>query len=222
MPALLPEVNGDCTSCRLEQIATSLVNAILDYQKKGPYYIGGWSASGVVAYETARQLMSKGHHVALLAMFDTANPSFQRRALKEAWLESKARKVKFFATELLGLKPSTAPAYVSAKTKELKRKIHSATTRIRYRNDLPPDGNLDKPEQMIYLAVSSYQPAPYNGRLVFFKAAEAPSGDAWDFSRGWSHLATGDFRVFEVPGDHRTMFSEPNVAVLASNMNDNF
>ena len=48
------------------------------------YYVGGWSELGVVAYETARQLTKKGHEVALLVMFDTANPSFQRQALKDA------------------------------------------------------------------------------------------------------------------------------------------
>ena len=92
MPALLPELKHLSTPCRLEQIAVSLVNSILDYQKEGPYYLGGWSASGVVAYETARQLMEQGHQVALLAMFDTANPVFQQRALKEAWLDSRVKK----------------------------------------------------------------------------------------------------------------------------------
>jgi amino acid adenylation domain-containing protein len=222
MPALLPEVNADSASCRLEHIATSLVNSILDHQKEGPYYIGGWSDSGVVAYETARQLMGRGYHVALLAMFDTPNPAFQQRVLKEAWLESKAKKVKFLAAEFIGLKPRNAPAYVAAKTRELRRKIHTAAIRMRHRNHLPLDGNLDKREQMFHMAVSSYQPAPYTGRLIFFKAAEGPSGDAWDFSRGWPDLVTGEFRVCEVPGDHRSMFMEPHVAALASNMKDNF
>ena len=85
------------------------------------------------------------------------------------------------------------------------------------------DGDLlDKPEQIVQLAVSSYRPAPYTGRLVFFKASEGPPGDAWDFSRGWPHLVTGEFKVFEVPGDHRSMFLEPNVEALANNMKNNF
>ena len=81
-----------------------MVNSILDYRNEGPYYLGGWSASGVVAYEIARQLKEKGREVALLVMFDTANPAFQQRVLKEFRLDSWVRKMKFFATELWGLK----------------------------------------------------------------------------------------------------------------------
>jgi acyl carrier protein len=70
------ELNQLPVPYQLEDIAACLVNSILDYQKAGPYYLGGWSASGVLAYETARQLKQKDHEVALLVMFDTPNPAF--------------------------------------------------------------------------------------------------------------------------------------------------
>src|SRR6185436_5152677 len=79
-------------------------------------------------------------------------------------------------------------------------------------------GHLESPNQILDLAIRSYRPAPYVGRLVFFKPAEGRPGDTWDSSRGWPHLVTGEFEVYEVPGDHRSMFHEPNVAVLANNM----
>jgi surfactin synthase thioesterase subunit len=52
MPSLLPEIKQMSAPYRLEQIAVHLVNSILSYQNEGPYYLGGWSDSGVVAYET--------------------------------------------------------------------------------------------------------------------------------------------------------------------------
>jgi len=200
-----------------------LADFILDYQREGPYFLGGWSASGVVAYETARQLIERGHRVALVAMFDTSNPEFQRRVMKEAWLDSRARKVKFLWAELRGLKLKDAPAYSSGKVKELRRKVATAAWRVQNKVGLRLNsGPLDEPGQILHLAVNQYRPLPFNGRLLFFNAAERPPGDAWDLSRGWSRLVTGQFEVYEIPGDHRSMFLEPNVEHLADYMTDCF
>ena len=219
MPSLLPGLKQLSAPYHLEQIAVQLVSSILDYQNEGPYYLGGWSDSGVVAYETARQLIEKGHEVALLVMFDTENPAFQQSVLKKVWLDSLSGKIKFHAEELLGLKLKNAPVYVAEKVKELHRKIGSAAWQIQYKIRVGLNSSpLESPEQIVRLAVKSYQPAPYIGQLVFFKAIERPPGDAWDTSRGWAHLIPGAFEVCEAPGDHRSMFLEPNVETLAKNM----
>jgi thioesterase domain-containing protein len=200
-----------------------LVNSILDYQKEGPYYLGGWSDWGVAAYETARQLLENGHEVALLVMFDSPNPAFQQSVPRDVWLDSWAKKIDFSVKELLGLKLKDVPAYVAEKVKELNRKIGTAAWRIQHKIRVRLNvGLAESPGQIFQLAVSSYRPSPYFGRLVFFKAAERPPGDAWDYSLGWRHLVTGDFEVHEVPGDHRSMFKEPNVETLANKLMNTF
>ena len=86
---------------------------------------------------------------------------------------------------------------------------------------IPPDVTVkvvENTDKLVHLALNAYRPTPYIGRLVFFKAAERPPGDVWDYSRGWRELVTGEFAVYEVPGDHRSMFLEPNVETLANNM----
>ncbi len=222
MPTHLPELTQLSAPYRLEEIAAYLVKSILDYQNEGPYYLGGWSDSGVTAYETARQLTEKGHEVALLVMFDTTNPAFQKRVLKEVWVKSLARKMKFQADELLKL-TKIERTHVAEKVKELRRKIVTTAWQIQYKILMRWNGGLlENPEQILHVAVQAYRPAPYLGRLAFFKSAERPHGDAWDPSRGWSHLVTGEFVVHEVSGDHRSMFLEPNVDNLANNMMDYF
>jgi thioesterase domain-containing protein len=221
MPTLLPELKQLTAPCRLEQIAAYLVKPILEYQKEGPYYLGGWSASGMLAYETARQLVERGHEVALLVMFDTANPLFQHSVLENAGLDGRAKKIKFLLEELLRLNRKDAPAYVTEKVKELRRKIETSARQIQFKVRGRLNGGLLKtPEQIVHFGVSSYRPAPYTSRLCFFKAAERPLGDSWDLSRGWRHLVTGEFEVYEVPGDHQSMFLEPNVETLAIKMNE--
>jgi thioesterase domain-containing protein/acyl carrier protein len=219
IPAHLPELKRLSAPYELGSIAACLVDSILDYQKEGPFYLGGWSASGVVAYEIARQLIDKGHEVALLVMFDTVNPAFQKSVPRGVWLGSRAKKIKFQVAELLGLKLKNAPAYVAEKVKEFGRKIEAAAWQIQYKIRMRRNGDpLENPEQILHLAISSYRPPAYTRRLVFFKCADRPPGDAWDMSRGWPHLVTGGFEVYEIPGDHRSMFLEPHVETLAVHM----
>ncbi|GMV92676.1 MAG: hypothetical protein AMXMBFR82_24540 [Candidatus Hydrogenedentota bacterium] len=55
----------------MEDLAAEHVAAIRAIQPEGPYYVGGWSFGGAVAFEIAQQLTKAGHTVALLAIMDT-------------------------------------------------------------------------------------------------------------------------------------------------------
>jgi acyl carrier protein len=43
-------------------------------QPKGPYYLGGWSAGGIVAYEITQQLMARGESVEQIILIDSPCP----------------------------------------------------------------------------------------------------------------------------------------------------
>lgn len=43
-------------------------------QPSGPYYLGGWSAGGIIAYEAVLQLLAVGEHVESLVFFDSPCP----------------------------------------------------------------------------------------------------------------------------------------------------
>ena len=60
--------------CGVVGIATKFIQEIKRRQSKGPYHIGGWSAGGVISYETSRQLISMGDVVETLIFIDTPCP----------------------------------------------------------------------------------------------------------------------------------------------------
>ena len=62
----------------MADIAAYHIKTIREIQPQGPYYLGGWSASGLVAYEIAQQLHDQGHEVALLVLFDVLNSTALR------------------------------------------------------------------------------------------------------------------------------------------------
>jgi amino acid adenylation domain-containing protein len=59
---------------RIEDMATHYIEALRSVQPKGPYFLGGWSFGGWVAFEMAQQLQKSGEEVALLAVLDTLAP----------------------------------------------------------------------------------------------------------------------------------------------------
>jgi pimeloyl-ACP methyl ester carboxylesterase len=61
---------GESIPLSLEEMAAERVVAILDFQPRGPFRLGGHCVGGLVALEAARQLVAQGHRVDVVAMID--------------------------------------------------------------------------------------------------------------------------------------------------------
>jgi amino acid adenylation domain-containing protein len=57
---------------QIPAMAARYVNALRSVQPEGPYFVGGFSFGGTVAFEIAQQLLASGQPVALLAILDHA------------------------------------------------------------------------------------------------------------------------------------------------------
>ncbi len=60
---------------QIEEMAARYISEILSIQPRGPYFLAGYCFGGIVAFEMACQLEAKGQRVALVALFNAANPS---------------------------------------------------------------------------------------------------------------------------------------------------
>ncbi|GLA36716.1 type I Iterative Polyketide synthase (PKS) [Aspergillus niger] len=58
----------------LEELTAKYLLEVRRRQPNGPYYLGGWSAGGICAYEAARQLAQDGQTTAKLILIDSPNP----------------------------------------------------------------------------------------------------------------------------------------------------
>ena len=56
---------------QIEDMAAHYTEALRVVQPEGPYFLGGWSMGGIVAFEMAQQLQAQGQKIALLALIDT-------------------------------------------------------------------------------------------------------------------------------------------------------
>lgn len=63
---------------RIEDKASHFIAQIKTVQPHGPYFLGGLSTGGTIAWEMAQQLWAQGEDVALLALFDTSGPGYPK------------------------------------------------------------------------------------------------------------------------------------------------
>jgi amino acid adenylation domain-containing protein len=200
---------------QIADLAALYIKEIKTVQPDGPYYFGGLSFGGMVALETAQQLQAQGEEVALLALFDTWGPSaYTLHARHKRWLTHLSH---FF---------HSVPKYLLARLTKIRQKLSSGdqapaqqslTNRQRKR-----ERQLNNVEQTYYKACQNYVPQSYSGNLAVFKSMQTNArmsafGD-FDCKLGWSELATGEFEMIEIPGDHLGILQEPNVAILAQEL----
>ncbi len=63
-------------------MASEYLEELLAVQPDGPYFLGGWSMGGVIAFEMARQLTAQGKSVAPLVLIDS---TIQTGRVKNGW-----------------------------------------------------------------------------------------------------------------------------------------
>lgn len=66
--------NPEHYNCTVEQFCALWIASIRALQPHGPYYLGGWSAGAVYAYELARQLTAQGDAIQFLFLMDMRVP----------------------------------------------------------------------------------------------------------------------------------------------------
>ncbi len=216
-----PGIHGDAApASRVEDLADLYLGAIRDRQPRGPYYLGGWSFGGVVAYEIACRLAAAGERLGLLALIDTHVPGSlpaQVDPLDGSTL------VGLLARELGDRPGSVSPAGASDDASGGAPLVDRVLERARAGGLLPSE--IGRPEMEHLLAVlranlqalRGYLPGAYPGRVALLRAAEATVRRP-DPSLGWNDRAAGGVETHEVPGDHYSMMREPQVRVLAKKL----
>ncbi|MBA3773463.1 MAG: SDR family oxidoreductase [Ramlibacter sp.] len=191
----------------IEDMASQYLEAIRTVAPQGPYRLAGYSAGGVIALEMAQQLRKEGATVEMLVMIDTLSPTAARRRVSYArklWLMRQWSLQ--FALEWPGRR---------RKGKEADATYALALERLARGEPLPPELVEFHLFRSFVAAQSRYQPAPYDGDVVLFKATQADTqylgaGD----TLGWEEHISGDVRVTTIAGSHFSMMAEPGVSQL--------
>lgn len=193
----------------IEDMARQYVSAIRSVDPHGPYRLLGYSAGGVIAFEMAQQLNQAGAGVSLLAMIDTLTPAAAARQpdfLRKFWL-MRHWSMKF-ARERYRNRLTRQP------TDDVYPEISDKLLRGEW---LPPELVERHLSRNIVRIQNQYQPLPYQGDILMFKARDATTqyllaGD----HLGWQAHMEGRIQLVSVTGAHLTVMADPGLTEMST------
>ncbi len=233
----------------VEDMAERYVAELLRLDPAGPYHLAGWSSGGVIAYEVARQLRARGAEVASLALVDTRVPAEEDRSVNR----DPALLLNLFALDFGLSLDSFKLSWEEIRELPATRQLAAILETAKAAGVVPPEVEAAQVARYFeifkanVLALSSYRPRPYPGRLLMLRTSEPmparplrPGAAAWERasrslrdlyrrgelrwqllaqpSLGWKRWAEGGVEVETVPGSHVSVLRPPHAGVLAERL----
>lgn len=206
---------------RVETIAMHYLEEIQMVQPHGPYFLGGYSFGGTVAFEIAQQLKKQGEEVRCLIILDSGFPGLpespntdsNRQANHVPMRKDVSRHLSYMTS--LGLKEKLT--YVTERVKEkilgnttgIRKPLRKAVCKVHIAMGSPIPRRLRSQYILdIYrCAVETYSPQPYLGPVIYIKSEKRHSSHYLH----WARLIGGGMALYEVNGDHMSIRREPYV-----------
>jgi thioesterase domain-containing protein len=210
----------------IEAVAASCIQALQSSQSHGPYFVGGWSIGGVVAFEMAQQLHKHGEQVALLALFDSPAPfsgcgpegDYDDAALLSVF-------ARYLGARRGKILPVASDGFRELNIGELFQRVWE---QVRAFNVLSAETSFEQFRSLFQIyrnglqkatgQLRRYEPRVYSGSITLFqstKRLEAFEHLFPDAAAAWVQNACDPVTIYNIPGDHYTMFLEPEVQTLA-------
>ncbi|MBP5972479.1 amino acid adenylation domain-containing protein [Brasilonema sp. CT11] len=217
---------------RVEDIADHYIQAIQTVQPQGPYFLGGHSFGGKVAFEMAQQLLHQGHEVGLVAIFDTKAPIYQKKKIGVDWDDTKWLTEFAKALEIAFAK-NLDISYETLEALEPKEQLKCVLQHFQMVNIMPPDAETTQLDNLVQVFKANhlvdYVPPQqvYPTRIALLRSSEAsvddstselPSEILQDTVWGWGEFSCEPVDIYFVPGNHITMMTQPHVQVLAKQL----
>jgi thioesterase domain-containing protein len=156
-----------------------------------PYALGGWCDAGVTAFTVAEYLVAMGGKVSILALFDAMQPDYWHSL--QSMVASTSHTVSRLSSRLATIPDKGFLNAIGSAAKDVGEGLGRGMRRL----------------PKLFHASTGVSKLSYP--VVLLRPAIHGVGDP---TLGWGRICTSGLDVVEVPGDHASIFREPNVAEL--------
>ena len=199
------------------EMAAAYPREVRSVQVEGPYYLGGLSFGGLVAWEMAQQLYDRGQRVATLVLLDTRYPGYPKTIWPNWMLFDVRQRLGFHFGNLSARDTRGKIEYVNERLRVflVRSRIRGlGTTRAKQSDDFDRPDAARGSYVAAEIARANYTPTTYPGGVLLIRAATQPKG-ADDPLLGWGGKALGGLEVRDVPGTHVSIIAEPHLRNVA-------
>jgi thioesterase domain-containing protein len=203
---------------QIEIMAEQYVDEIRAHQPEGPYFLGGWSIGGLIAFEMARRLRVLGQQVAFVGLLDSSlavegedKPDDVTLLLSfAADMGLSMKNMDMSIAEFSQLTPDEALSEILRQGKQAEILIPEFEVA-----ELAERYELFKNKVM---AMMSYVPETNPTCATLFLASNNSETLRNQMSSRWQAVTAGEVETHMVPGSHYDMLREPHVGILAGQL----
>lgn len=219
-----PDDGLDDPALTLEELAATYVRAMLKRQPDGPYHLLGYSQAAKLAYEMAQQLQAQGRQVGLLALIDYPvdfrSYRYPHGLPRHFWQTLADFRWAFTYDGVLS--PEERRHEWGNRWRLLARRLGH---RPRKHDAAGADAQLDPEEhtprrRRLDALLRAYQPGPYAGDVVLFRARQQSLSCSHERTMGWDKLVRGKLDIITISGFHARLMHDPFVRKLAQHLTD--
>ena len=203
----------------VEELAERARKLIQEVRPAGPYFLGGYCFGGLVAYETACQLIADGEDVRLVVLFDTVTPGYPKLLRNHQGYFRYLRQLAAFSksgTHRIGLADIGRHLQYLGRLVRKKAVVQTQRAAVQMTPELvaPPAAD---PATFVETSARIYRPRPIAASVAHFIAEqEAVSTRIIEDPRlGWRDFCLADFRAHHVSALHATLFLEEQAEKIA-------
>ncbi len=222
---------GEQPSMTVDEAVRDYTDAIKSVQKEGPYYLLGYSAGAIYAFELACQLQSRGESVIYLGNIDqsvsrqrlpdTVHNPLTGRNRRDSLLK-KGFRIYHFLNNRLKTNPDGKFHALCMKGKKAfsERVLHMPQPQP-YQDWI--ETYPEEQQRLIKIhrkALADFQPGSFLGNLTLFSTGPDVKLYPGDVTRGWKEFITGKTLVIDIPGDHDNLYLDPHASVVAQKIEE--
>lgn len=196
---------------RVEDMAAHYIQEIRAIQPLGPYFLGGYSLGGMIAFEMAQQLLTQARLPAVVVLFDTFPPEPSSRVSSSA-VAALLKAARRGALRVLRLPGAQRRAYVAQLAAKVRQGIHRRVSNA----SLPP--TLKRVRKACLQAAANYTPTAFPGKVVLFQSRQKSLTRVQDLRLGWTAYVPAGLEVHDIDADHDNVLLEPQVKVVAEKL----
>jgi thioesterase domain-containing protein/acyl carrier protein len=216
----------------VEEIASHYIKSIKTVQPTGPYFLGGHSFGGKVAFEMSQQLKQQGENVAMIAILDTNAPSPIVETTDENRAADENRAILIFEAaeiieELMGESLLVSGDILDPLTDE--QQLYYFKQQLERIGFLPPQTDIKIVRGLLQVfqvqGEINYFPKDFAAVPIALFRAQDQNDDYPELSEpapdwGWNEFSDGETEIHYVPGSHLSMMTKPNVQILAKKLQE--